>query len=336
MIKETIGALLEGTDLSMPQAADTMREIMSGETTDAQIAGFLIALRQKGETAEEIAGCAQVMREKATHVATKASNIIDTCGTGGDRSGTFNISTASALVAAAAGAAVAKHGNRSVSSSSGSADVMKALGVNIELPPERLGECLDNVGIAFLFAPKLHAAMKYAIGPRRELGVRTIFNILGPLTNPAGARRQLMGVYAPELVPLVGGALRDLGAEKALVVYGRDGLDEISTCDVTAVCEVTAGAVKTYDLDASDLGLPRATHDALAAGDADASAAIVRSVLAGEKGPARDIVALNAAAALYASGIASGLPDGLAKACGAIDAGKASNILARLVEETNR
>ena len=336
MIKETIAALLEGTDLSMSHAADVMREIMSGETTDAQIAGFLIALRLKGETAQEIAGCAQVMREKATPVETKASNVIDTCGTGGDRSGTFNISTASALVAAAAGATVAKHGNRSVSSSSGSADVMKALGVRIELPPERLGDCLDSVGIAFLFAPKLHAAMKYAIGPRRELGVRTIFNILGPLTNPAGARRQLMGVYAPELVELVGGALRDLGADKALVVHGRDGLDEISTCEVTAVCEVTGDAVKTYDLDAADLGLPRASHDALVAGDADESAAIITSVLAGDAGPPRDIVALNAAAALYASGVASDLADGLAKAFGAIDTGKASDVLAKLVEETNR
>lgn len=336
MITDTIAVLLEGTDLSMSQAADTMREIMSGETTDAQIAGFLIALRLKGETAQEIAGCARIMREKATPIRTEASNVIDTCGTGGDRSGTFNISTAAALVAAAAGATVAKHGNRSVSSSSGSADVMKTLGVNIELSPERVGQCLDSVGIAFLFAPKLHAAMKYAIGPRRELGVRTIFNILGPLTNPAGARRQLMGVYSPELVELVGGALRDLGTEKALVVHGRDGLDEISTCDITTVCEVTGDAVKMYDLDASELGLPRATHDALAAGGAEESAAIVKSVLAGQQGPPRDIVALNAAAALDTSGIASDLADGVAKACDAIDSGKAADVLAKLVEETHR
>ena len=336
MIKQAISTVIDGTDLSKDEAVETMREIMSGNATDAQIAGFLVALRLKGETPDEVAGCAEVMREKATRINTRAANVIDTCGTGGDRSGTFNISTAAALVATGAGARVAKHGNRSVSSASGSADVMKALGVKIELPPERLGECLDNVGIAFLFAPLLHAAMKFAIGPRRELGVRTIFNILGPLTNPAGAQRQLMGVYSEDLVALVGSALRDLGTHKALVVHGHDGLDEMTTCDRTVLCEVSPGGIETYELDATDLGIARGTHEALTAQDAAESADIIRDVLSGQKGPRRDIVLLNSAGALYVSDIARDLKDGIARAADSIDTGKASDVLKRLVEETNR
>ena len=336
MIKEVIAALLDGQDLAREQAADTMREIMSGGATDAQIAGFLIALRVKGETAHELAGCVEVMREKVTRIPAKAEHLVDTCGTGGDRSGTFNISTATALVAAGAGATVAKHGNRSVSSHSGSADVMKELGVNIDISPERVARCLEKVGMAFLFAPLLHAAMKYAIGPRRELGVRTIFNILGPLTNPAGARRQLIGVYSADLAELVAKALLELGAERALVVYGRDGLDEITTSDRTAVWEVSEGKLKAYDLDPLDLGVPRTTHEELVAKDAADSAAMIGKVLAGERGPCRDAVVLNSAGALYASDIAVGFEDGMAKAAESIDTGRASRVLERLVEETNR
>ena len=336
MIKEVISQLIDGEDLPKAEAAAAMQAIMSGQATDAQIAGFLVALRLKGETPDEVAGCAEVMREKVTRIPTKATDVIDTCGTGGDRSGTFNISTASALVACGAAAKVAKHGNRGVSSASGSADVMKALGVNIDLAPDRLGDCLDQVGIAFLFAPLLHAAMKYAIGPRRELGVRTVFNILGPLTNPAGARRQLLGVYSAELVALVGSALRELGAERALVVHGLDGLDEITTCDRTVVCEVEGATLREYELHPSDLGFETATHDALVAKDVGESASIIRRVLAGETGPCRDIVVLNAAGALYASGAARDLAQGVELAAESIDAGKAAVVLERLREYTNR
>ncbi|MFH0964685.1 MAG: anthranilate phosphoribosyltransferase [Planctomycetota bacterium] len=335
-ISEAIGKALEGADLTSAEAADVMGAIMSGAATDAQIAGFLIALRAKGETAEEIAGCARAMRAKATRIAAGIENLIDTCGTGGDKRGTFNISTAAALVATAAGARVAKHGNRGVSSASGSADVIKALGVKIDLAPARMAECLQNVGIAFLFAPLLHEAMKYAIGPRRELGVRTIFNVLGPLTNPAGARRQILGVYSDSLVELVARALLDLGSERALVVRGEDGLDEMTTCGRTTVCELCDGRTRRYTLDATDLGLPRARHEHQAAKDVSDSADAVKEVLRGTKGPRRDIVALNAAGALWAAGIASDLADGLARAQAAVDSGKVLRVLEALVAETNR
>lgn len=336
MIKEAIAKLLERQDLSVQEAANVMNAIMSGETTDAQIAGFLIALRTKGETAKEIAGCARAMREKVTRIRSDAEVLLDTCGTGGDRKGTFNISTAAALVAAGAGARVAKHGNRGVSSSSGSADVLKELGVNIETDPERISQCLSKTGIAFLYAPLLHGAMKYAIGPRRELGVRTVFNILGPLTNPAGARRQILGVYSETLVDLVANALLELGSERALVVHGHDGLDEITTCDRTSVSELRDGQLRRYTIEPEDLGAERARHEDLTVKDAKESADRIRAVLKGEEGPCRDIVLVNAAGALYVAGLASDMRDGLGKAAEAITSGRASRVLETLVEETNR
>jgi len=336
MIKEAIAKLLGGEDLSLQEATDVMNAIMSGETTDAQIAGFLVALRTKGETPDEIAGCAQAMRNKVTRIRSEADVLVDTCGTGGDRKGTFNISTAAALVATGAGARVAKHGNRAVSSSSGSADVLKELGVKIDTDPERMSQCLSKVGIAFLYAPLLHGAMKYAIGPRRELAVRTVFNILGPLTNPAGARRQILGVYSEGLVELVAKALMELGSQRALVVHGHDGLDEITTCDTTTVSELRDGKLSRYALDPKDLGVERAKHQDLAVKDAKESAQVVKAVLAGREGPCRDIVLVNAAGALYVAGIGSDLPDALLKAAEAIDTGNASRVLEALIEETNR
>jgi anthranilate phosphoribosyltransferase len=313
-----------------------MGEIMSGEATPAQIAGFLAAMRIKGETVDEVTGCAEAMREKATRVRTKHSVVIDTCGTGGDAVGTFNVSTAAAIVACGAGAAVAKHGNRAVSSRCGSADVLKALGVKIEdVPVQKVEQCLDEVGMAFLFAPSLHGAMKYAAPVRRELGIRTVFNILGPLTNPAHATRQLIGVYDEKLTSLVADVLKALGSERALVVHGAGGLDEISTCGPTKVSEIHNGEVKTYTLDSSDLGFHKASANDLTGGDAATNAQILLDVLEGKVGPQRDIVVLNSAAALYVSGLASSVEEGISVAENSIDSGAARSKLARLVEATN-
>ena len=331
-MKELLNLLISGKDLTRDQAAAAMNTIMSGEATPAQVAGFLIALRIKGETVDEITGCARVMREKATRVQTPAgAMVIDTCGTGGDHAGTFNISTAAAIVAAACGLTVAKHGNRSVTSSSGSADVLKTLGVNIEADVPTVERCLAEAGIGFLFAPLLHGAMKHAVGPRRELGVRTIFNVLGPLTNPAGARRQVMGVFDVELVEPLAHVLLNLGAERALVVAGGDGLDEISLAGASRIAEATPGGVKVYDITPDDLGLDPCTVDELKVDSPEASADVIRKILNGEPGAPRRVVLANAAAALMAGEAASDLKDAVSRAAKAIDSGRARETLAKLV-----
>jgi anthranilate phosphoribosyltransferase len=336
MIKEAIAKVVTRTDLTEAEAEAVMREIMQGEATDAQIAAYLTALRMKGETVEEITGSARVMREKAAPVRLDAKYQVDTCGTGGDLSHTFNISTTVAFVVAGCGVAVAKHGNRSVSSKSGSADVLQALGVNIELPAQRVEECLREVGIAFLFAPLMHQAMKYAIGPRREVGIRTIFNVLGPLTNPAKVSAQIMGVYAAELTGPLARALGNLGAARAFVVHGMDGLDEITITDRTKVSEFTAGMVKDYFLHPSDFGMAAGKAEDLRGGDAKDNAAITASILKGEKGARRDIVLLNAAAGLVASGRAVDLAAGIKLAAESIDSGAAMKKLEELKAFTNK
>ena len=330
-IQEAIAKVIEGADLSRGEMTDVMNQIMSGEATDAQIGAFLIALRVKGECVDEIAGAASVMREKATPIATKHDVIVDTCGTGGDHSGTFNISTTAAFVAAGAGLCVAKHGNRAATSQSGSADVLSALGVNIEASPETVSRCLDDVGIGFLFAISLHGAMKYAIGPRREIGARTIFNALGPLSNPAGAKRQVVGVYSAALTETLAGVLATLGSERAFVVHGSDGLDEMTLTGPTRVSELKAGSVSTYDVSPGDFGLAQAPADALKGGDADYNAEITRSILNGEEGPRRDIVLLNAAAAIVAGDKARDLNEGVQVAAEVIDSGKALEKLEGLI-----
>jgi anthranilate phosphoribosyltransferase len=330
-IKEAVARLLDGGHLSRDDARDVMDEIMDGRATDAQIAGFLIALRLKGETVEEIAGCAEVMRAKAVSIDSGHPDTLDTCGTGGDKSDSFNISTCAAVVAASAGAVVAKHGNRSVSSRCGSADVLAELGVKIDAPPEVVERCLKEEGLGFLFAPNLHRAMKYAIGPRRELGVRTIFNILGPLTNPAGASRQLLGVYDPALGETIARVLEALGTTKALVVHGA-GMDELTTHGRSDVWELDKGKVKHYRLDPDKLGLPRIGPSDIKGGEPEANAAIMKKVLDGKKGPYRDVVLLNAAAALIAAGIAGDWEDGLRRAVEGIDTGKARIKLEALVK----
>ena len=336
-IRGAIGKTLSRGDLSELEAEQVMGQIMGGEATPAQIGAFLAALRMKGETVEEITGCARAMRRSAIAVRPQRQDLIDTCGTGGDRTGTFNISTTAAFVVAGAGLAVAKHGNRSVSSHCGSADVLEALGVNLALAPEQVARCIDEVGIGFLFAPLLHPAMKHAIGPRREMGARTIFNILGPLTNPAGARRQLIGVYDPDLTAVLARVLHGLGAQAAFVVHGADGLDELSTTGVNRISyfheEMDTGqpVFEDFDLDPTDLGLTRARVEDLLGGTPDQNAQITRSVLSGEKGPRRDIVLLNTAAALVSGGKAGNLEEGLGQAAKAIDSGAALEKLEALV-----
>ena len=334
MIREAIARLVERQPLTRAEARDTLREIMRGEATPAQIAGFLTALRMAGETADIIAGAAEAMREAVTPVVTRRPHLVDTCGTGGDGAHTFNISTTAAFVAAGAGAAVAKHGNRGVSSKSGSADVLAALGVKTDCDPSVMTRCLDDIGVAFLFAPVLHPAMKHAIGPRREIGIRTLFNILGPLTNPAGARRGVLGVYNDTLLRLVADASHALGAERLFVVHGSDGLDEITTTGPSTVAEVTPAGVKVSILDPRDLGLSPADPAALRGGEPSENAAITRAILSGEKGPRRDIVLVNAAAAIAAAGLAADLRDGLARAAEALDSGAALAKLDELVRAT--
>ncbi len=329
-IQDTIGRLIEGRDLPRHEMTAVMNQIMSGDATDAQIGAFLVALRVKGETVEEIAGAAGVMREKATRVVTRHATVVDTCGTGGDGSGTFNISTAAAFVAAGAGLCVAKHGNRAASSLCGSADVLKELGVNIEASPETVVRCLDELGIGFLFAPALHGAMKYAIGPRREVGVRTVFNALGPLTNPAGATRHLIGVYGQSLTDTLAEVLRTLESERAFVVHGLDGLDEITTTGPTRVSELKDGTVSTYQVTPEDMGIARASAGDLAGGNAETNAAILRRVLHGEPGPRLDIVLLNAAAAIVAGGAANDLTSGMELARETVDSGRAMDKLEKL------
>ncbi|MFH0912020.1 MAG: anthranilate phosphoribosyltransferase [Planctomycetota bacterium] len=331
MIQEALKRVLDGQNLTCEESAAVMDEIMSGACTGAQIGAYLVALRIKGETVDEITGAARVMREKATRIPAPA-DVIDTCGTGGDGQKTFNVSTAAALVAAGAGAKVAKHGNRSVSSSSGSSQVLEALGVNVMAGPETVARCIEEAGIGFLFAPLLHGAMKHAIGPRKEIGVRTIFNILGPLTNPAGARRQLLGVYAADLVETLARVLQALGAERVIVVHGRDGLDEITLSEKTDMAVLRDGAVETATIAPEEFGLKRAPIERMRVNSPEESAAILRDVLAGGKGPARDMVLVNAGAALFAADLAADIAEGIEKAREAVDRGKASASLNRLIE----
>jgi anthranilate phosphoribosyltransferase len=314
---------------------DVFNEIMDGKATDAQIAAFIVALRMKGETIEEITGAAMVMREKATSVLPKTYDyVIDTCGTGGDGAQTFNISTAAAFVAAGAGAVVAKHGNRSVSSKCGSADVLEALGVSIGADPGIMKECLDDIGICFLFASALHKAMKFAIGPRKEIGIRTIFNILGPLTNPSRAPAQLLGVFLPELTDTMAQVLKNMGSRKAYVVHGLDKLDEISLCAETRVAELSSGAVRSYFISPEQFGFKRATHADIVGATASENAAIIIDILDGIKGPRRDIVTLNAGFALAAAGKAQTPEIGIAMACESIDSGAAKEKLRLLIKKT--
>lgn len=334
-MKEAIQKTVGGESLSQQEAHLVATEIMEGKVTDAQIAALLMTLRLKGETIDEITGFAKTMREKVTMIPCTADMIVDTCGTGGDGSGTFNISTVSAIVAAGAGCAVAKHGNRSVSSQCGSADVLKALGVNLEITPDKAGECIDQNHIGFLFAPLLHQAMKFAIGPRREVGVRTIFNILGPLTNPAGARRQVMGVFNGELTEPLAQVLKNLGSDHVMVVHGADGMDEITLTGKTRISELKDGVVKTYDLDPASMGLKTVNSDHLKGGDAEQNAAIANSILKGEKNAKRDVVIINAGAVIYVGGKAPSIEAGMALAEEAIDSGAALERLQKLVELTN-
>lgn len=336
MIKEAIAKAVSKTNLTEQEAETVMREIMQGEATDAQIAAYITALRMKGETVEEITGSARVMREKAVHVKLDAPYQVDTCGTGGDMSHTFNISTTAAFVVAGAGVTVAKHGNRSVSSKCGSADVLQTLGINLEIPHHRIEECMQQIGIAFLFAPLMHLAMKYAIGPRREIGIRTLFNLLGPLTNPAGVKTQVMGVYAADLTGLLARALGNLGLTRAFVVHGMDGLDEITTTGKTKISEFENGTVKDFYIHPADFGLKTATVSDLRGGSVEENAKIAFEVLQGEKGPRRDIVLLNAAAGLVVSGKTRDFREGIAVATESIDSGSALNKLESLRAFTNK
>ena len=331
MIQQALARLLDGHDLSREEARGVMDSIMSGEATSAQIAGFLIALRAKGETADEIAGCAEAMREHALAVRPQRDDLVDTAGTGGDGARTINISTAAALVAAAAGAGVAKHGNRAVSSASGSADVLEALGFNLQLPPERIARSIDELGFGFLFAPTHHPAMRHAAPVRRELATRTVFNVLGPLTNPAGARAQVVGVYSPELVPTIADVLVRLGATRAFVVHGAGGIDELSPAGPNVVCEVVDGDVGTRIIDALELGLEPCDPAELRGGSPEENAAAIHGVFAGEKGGRRNAILLNAAGAIAAGGHAEDLREGLELARNAVDSGAAATRLQQLI-----
>jgi anthranilate phosphoribosyltransferase len=331
VIQETVARLLDGHDLTRVQAYDTMGEIMRGEATPAQIAGFLVALRAKGETADEIAGCAEAMREHVLQVRPARADLVDIVGTCGDGANTYNISTAAALVAAGAGAAIAKHGNRAASSASGSADVLEALGFRLELPPERIERSIDELGFGFLFAQAHHPAMKHAAPVRRELATRTVFNVLGPLTNPAGARALMLGVYSPDLTRTIAEALVQLGSTRAYVVHGAGGIDELSPCGPNLVCEVENGAVREYQLDPLDLGVERAHPDELRGGDPATNAAALRDVLAGADGGHRSAVLLNAAGGIAAAGHAADLREGLEVARAAVDSGAAAARLDDLV-----
>jgi anthranilate phosphoribosyltransferase len=334
-IREAIERLVNRIPLSESETIDVMNQIMTGEATPLQVASFLTALRMKGETIEEITGAARVMREKAHRVKVESDRVLDTCGTGGDQKGTFNISTTCAFVVAAAGVKVAKHGNRSVSSQSGSADVLAALGVKVDAPRDCVQSCIAEIGIGFLFAPLLHEAMKYAVQPRRDIGIRTIFNLLGPLTNPAMANYQLIGLYSGDLVGAIARVLKNLGSIGAMVVHGLDGLDEISLCGPTQVAELRNGEIKEYLIEPEQLGLRRCALADLHGGSADQSAAIVSGVLQGNPGPARDVVLLNSGAALYVSGSAGSINDGIRLAADSIDSGRAREKLEHLVRMTN-
>lgn len=334
MIQQAIARLVERHDLTRPEMAGVMGQIADGGATPAQVGAFLAALRLKGETVDEIAGAAEVMRARVDPVHVGRDVFVDTCGTGGDGRNTFNISTTAAFVVAGAGVTVAKHGNRAVSSRSGSADVLAALGVNVDAAKDVVERCLAEVGIGFLFAPRLHPAFKAVAGLRRELGVRTVFNLLGPLANPAGARHQVMGVYEPRWVPIIGGVLAALGAAHAFVVHG-EGLDEIAVTGMTHVCEVKGGGCERYAMVPEDIGLRRHPEAEIAGGDAERNARILRDVLGGQQGAPRDAVLANAAAALVCAGAAATLKEGVRVAERAIDSGAAAEKLARLVAATS-
>lgn len=331
MFSTLMEKLTRREDLTSDEAASFMADVMEGRAHDAQIGGFLIGLAMKGERPSEIVGLARTMRAQAVKLASRPSRVFDTCGTGGDRSGTFNISSCVAVVVASCGVPVAKHGNRSVSSQSGSADVFEALGVRVSATPAVVERCLSGVGLGFFFAPTFHPSMRHAVGARKALGVRTAFNLLGPLTNPAGASRQLVGVPRPEFTELLARALMLLGSERAWVVHGADGIDEISTTGYTKVSECRDGAVNTFYLHPSDVGLSKAGADALRGGSAAENARIVEAVLAGTRGPARDIVLFNAGAALFIAGAVRSIEDGMRRAVEAIDGGDARRTLDRLV-----
>jgi anthranilate phosphoribosyltransferase len=350
MLKTAIQKVVDGVDLGEEEMVEAMDVIMSGKATPAQIGAFITALRLKGETIEEITGAARVMRNKATRIGVDNSlvsmdrddinldleTVVDTCGTGGDGTNTFNVSTTTAFVVAGCGLRVAKHGNRSVSSLCGSADVIETLGVKLDVPPKVVEECLAKVGIGFLFAPALHGAMKYAIGPRKEIGIRSIFNILGPLTNPAGANVQVLGVYDKELTPVLAEVLNRLGSRSAFVVHGEDSLDEISITGRTFVSELKNGQVSSYTIAPEDFGLPRASISDIKGGNAEKNAQIVLDVLRGEPGPRRDIVLLNSAAAVVAAGRANDFREGISQATAAIDSGQAMEKLEKLKTITHR
>ncbi len=347
IITESVRRLIDRHDLSRIEAAAAMDAIMSGAATNAQIAAFLTALRMKGETVEELIGFAQVMRQKVVRIRTRGDEVaaltgtdremlIDTCGTGGDATGTFNVSTATAFVVAGAGLRVAKHGNRSVSSLCGSADVVEALGINLELSPPKVGRCVDEVGVGFLYAPLLHTAMKHVMPARREMGIRTVFNMLGPLTNPAGANAQIIGVYAASLTEPLARVLAELGTVRAFVVHGADNLDEISNTGESRVSEVRDGLVQTFAVRPEDFGMPRASIADLRGGDREQNAQIIRSLLEGEPGARRDIVLMNAAAALVAGGRARDLKEGVGLAGQSIDDGAARGKLESLVALSQR
>ena len=339
-IKQAIAKVILNQDLNENEMVDTMNEIMGGIATSAQIGSFITALRMKGETVEEITGAVRVMREKATPIVSGVASddvLVDTCGTGGDGSGTFNVSTTSAFVVAGAGVPVAKHGNRSISSNCGSADVLEAAGVSLDISPERVGDCIREIGIGFLFAPALHGAMKHAIGPRKELGIRTIFNILGPLTNPAGANVQVLGVFDEALVEPLAHVLNRLGSKRALVVHGAGNLDELTITGETKIAELLDGNVSCYTITPEQMGFKRSPIEELQGGkDAAESAGQMRTVLGGEKGAKRDMVLLNSGAALMAAGLCKTIEQGIQKAAEVIDSGLAIQKLDQLVTLTNK
>jgi anthranilate phosphoribosyltransferase len=332
-IQQALKAVTEHQNLSREQMTSVMRQIMTGEASQAQIGGFLVGLRMKGETVEEITAAASVMRELASGVEVPKEHLVDTCGTGGDGSGLFNVSTAVAFVAAAAGATVAKHGNRSITSKSGSADLLEAAGVNLTISPEQVATCVQQLGVGFMFAPAHHGAMKHAIGPRKEMAVRTIFNVLGPLTNPAGAPNQVLGVFSQTLTQPLAEVLQALGSRHVLVVASDDGLDEISIAAASQVSELKDGEVTTWTLNPADYGIS-GSLDAIVVDSAEASLALIQQAFAGEAGPAADIIALNAGAAIYAAGVAESLVDGIAKAREVMANGAAAEKLAGLVSLT--
>jgi anthranilate phosphoribosyltransferase len=335
MIREAIAKIVRGEDLREAEMMTVMTEVMEGTATSAQIASFMTALRLKGETVEEVTGAARIMRQKATRIDARSSVVVDTCGTGGDGSNSFNISTTTAFVVAAAGLTVAKHGNRAVSSGCGSADVLEALGVKIDAETVIVEECLQQIGIGFLFAPRLHGAMKYAIAPRREIGIRTIFNMLGPLTNPAGATAQLIGVYDPKLTEMFAGVLKNLGTKRAFIVHGADGLDEATVTGPTRVAELRDGLISTYDLDPEEIFGEISAAGDLKGADAETNARITMEILGSEPGPRRRIVVLNAGLAIVAGGKAQTLGEGIALAEACIDSGAARKKLQELIEHSH-